>query len=78
MPETNRFEITGRVKDNVFVAKDVILNVIGRVGADISTAQACEFAGETVQIWAFLKCKEWVLTNMAIEMGGKTGFSRSR
>ena len=47
VPETNRFEITGELKDNVY-AKDVILNIIGQVGVDGSTYKACEFAGETV------------------------------
>ena len=70
VPETNRFEITGKLKDNVY-AKDVILNIIGQVGADGSTYKACEFAGETVSDMSI--SDRMVLTNMAIEMGGKTG-----
>ena len=70
VPETNRFNITGELKENVY-AKDVILNIIGQVGADGSTYKACEFAGETVLNMSI--SDRMVLTNMAIEMGGKTG-----
>ena len=70
VPETNRFEITGKLKDNVY-AKDVILYIIGKMGADGSTYKACEFAGETVSDMSV--SDRMVLCNMAIEMGGKTG-----
>ena len=70
VPETNRFNITGKLKENVY-AKDVILNIIGQVGADGSTYKACEFAGETVSDMSV--SDRMVLCNMAIEMGGKTG-----
>lgn len=70
VPETNRFEITGKLKDNVY-AKDVILHIIGEMGADGSTYKACEFAGETVSYMSI--SERMVLCNMAIEMGGKTG-----
>ena len=70
VPETNRFEITGELKDNVY-AKDVILNIIGQVGADGSTYKACEFSGQTVGDMSV--SDRMVLCNMAIEMGGKTG-----
>ncbi len=70
VPETNRFEITGSLKNNVY-AKDVILNIIGKMGADGSTYKACEFAGETVRNMSI--SDRMVLCNMAIEMGGKTG-----
>ncbi|MDO5848663.1 MAG: homoaconitase large subunit [Methanobrevibacter sp.] len=70
VPETNRFEITGELKDNVY-AKDVILNIIGQMGVDGSTYKACEFGGETVSNMTV--SDRMVLTNMAIEMGGKTG-----
>ncbi len=70
VPETNRFEITGKLKDNVY-AKDVILNIIGKMGADGSTYKSCEFAGQTVSDMTI--SDRMVLCNMAIEMGGKTG-----
>jgi len=70
VPETNRFNIEGKLKSNVF-AKDVILHIIGKMGADGSTYKACEFAGETVRNMNI--SDRMVLCNMAIEMGGKTG-----
>ncbi|MCC7553089.1 MAG: 3-isopropylmalate dehydratase large subunit [Methanobacteriaceae archaeon] len=70
IPETNRFNITGKLKENVY-AKDVILNIIGQMGADGSTYKSCEFAGDTVSNMNI--SDRMVLSNMAIEMGGKTG-----
>ncbi|MDI9618677.1 homoaconitase large subunit [Methanothermobacter sp.] len=70
VPETIRFEISGSLRKHVY-AKDVILNIIGKVGADGATYMACEFAGETVADMSV--SDRMVLSNMAIEMGGKTG-----
>jgi 3-isopropylmalate/(R)-2-methylmalate dehydratase large subunit len=70
VPETNRFNVTGELKENVY-AKDVILHIIGQVGADGSTYKACEFTGETISNMNV--SDRMVLCNMAIEMGGKTG-----
>ena len=70
VPETIRFNIEGQLKKNVY-AKDVILNIIGQVGADGATYKACEFAGSTVANMSV--SDRMVLCNMAIEMGGKTG-----
>ena len=70
VPETNRFNITGEMKNNVY-AKDVILHIIGKMGADGSAYKACEFSGECVSSMSI--SDRMVLCNMAIEMGGKTG-----
>ncbi|KZX13433.1 homoaconitase large subunit [Methanobrevibacter curvatus] len=70
VPETLRFNITGDLRKNVF-AKDVILNLIGLVGADGATYRAVEYAGDTVSQMSI--SDRMVLSNMAIEMGGKTG-----
>lgn len=70
VPETIRFEIEGSLKSNVY-AKDVVLNIIGKIGADGATYKACEFAGETVSKMSV--SERMVMCNMAIEMGGKTG-----
>ena len=70
VPETNRFNITGELNRNVY-AKDVILHIIGEMGADGSTYKACEFAGDAVSDMSV--SDRMVLCNMAIEMGGKTG-----
>jgi len=70
VPETIKFDITGKLQENVF-AKDVILDIIGKMGADGATYKACEFGGETTQNMTI--SDRMVLCNMAIEMGGKTG-----
>ena len=70
VPETNRFNIEGVLKDNVY-SKDVILYIISLMGADGSSYKACEFAGSTVSDMSI--SDRMVLCNMAIEMGGKTG-----
>jgi 3-isopropylmalate/(R)-2-methylmalate dehydratase large subunit len=70
VPETIQFKINGSLKENVS-AKDVILHIIGQVGADGSTYKSCEFIGETISDMTM--SDRMVLSNMAIEMGGKTG-----
>jgi len=70
VPETIKFQIEGSLNDYVS-AKDVILNIIGKIGADGATYKACEFAGETTKGMSI--SERMVLCNMAIEMGGKTG-----
>ncbi len=70
VPETIKFQIEGSLNDYVS-AKDVILNIIGKIGADGATYKACEFAGETTKEMSI--SERMVLCNMAIEMGGKTG-----
>ncbi len=70
VPETIKFDITGKLQDNVY-SKDVVLNIIGKIGADGATYKACEFGGETTREMSI--SDRMVLCNMAIEMGGKTG-----
>ncbi|MGB9936218.1 MAG: homoaconitase large subunit [Methanobacterium sp.] len=70
VPETIKFNIEGNLPQNVY-AKDVILNIIGQVGADGATYKACQFDGQTVSDMSV--SDRMVLCNMAIEMGGKTG-----
>ena len=74
VPETIRFNITGELASNVS-AKDVILHILGETGADGATYKACEYAGETVENMSI--SDRMVLSNMAIEMGGKTGMVES-
>jgi len=70
VPETVRVEIEGRLPEMV-TPKDVILEVIGRIGADGATYKAVEFHGATVREMSI--AGRMTLCNMAIEMGGKTG-----
>ena len=70
VPETIKFNIEGTLPDYTY-AKDVVLNIIGQIGADGATYKACEFAGETTRNMSV--SDRMVMCNMAIEMGGKTG-----
>ncbi|WEU40083.1 MAG: 3-isopropylmalate dehydratase large subunit [Candidatus Odinarchaeum yellowstonii] len=70
VPETLKFNITGRLKRHVY-AKDVILNIIGRIGVDGALYMAMEFDGETVK--SLSMDERFVLCNMAIEAGAKNG-----
>ena len=69
-PKTIRVMIEGSLPD-VVAPKDVILRVIGEIGADGATYDAVEFAGGTVSEMSV--SGRMTLCNMAIEMGGKTG-----
>lgn len=70
VPETIKFEIEGSLGDHVH-AKDVVLQIIGKIGADGANYKACEFAGELTKDMSV--SDRMVLCNMAVEMGGKTG-----
>ncbi len=70
VPETLKFEIEGELGKHVY-SKDVVLDIIGSIGADGATYQACEFGGETTRKMSV--SDRMALCNMAIEMGGKTG-----
>jgi 3-isopropylmalate/(R)-2-methylmalate dehydratase large subunit len=70
VPETIRVEVEGALPE--FVApKDVILRIVGEIGADGATYKAIEFAGGTVSSMGV--SGRMTLCNMAVEMGGKTG-----
>ncbi|MGZ7160870.1 MAG: 3-isopropylmalate dehydratase large subunit, partial [Methanobacterium sp.] len=70
VPETIKFNIEGMLAEKVY-SKDIILHIIGQMGADGATYKSCEFGGETVKEMSI--SDRMVLCNMAIEMGGKTG-----
>ncbi len=70
VPETIYFNINGELKEFV-TSKDVILYIIGEMGVDGAVYKACQFGGETVRNMSI--ASRMTMTNMAIEMGGKTG-----
>ncbi len=69
-PDTFRLEIQGRLPAGVY-AKDVILHIIGTLGADGADYRCVEFAGSTIE--AMSMDDRLVLCNMSIEMGAKAG-----
>ncbi len=69
VPETIRFELTGRLPAGVY-ARDLMLAIIGDVGADGCNYKVMEFAGEGLA--AMDLSERLVLSNLAVEAGAKT------
>lgn len=69
-PKTMRVNLDGYLQYGVS-AKDVILALIGRYGADGGSGYAVEFAGPVVD--AMPMSGRFTLCNMAVEFGGRTG-----
>lgn len=70
VPETYRINVTGEFPKHVY-AKDLILHLIGLIGADGATYKALEFGGETVDKMSM--ADRFTLANMAVEAGAKAG-----
>jgi len=70
VPETFRILVSGQWPPGVS-AKDLILHVIGDLGADGANYRSVEFAGEAID--ALSMAGRMVLCNMAAEMGAKNG-----
>lgn len=68
VPETIKVTINGTLPANV-TSKDVILRLIGDLGADGATYKALEFAGDTVKNMTV--ASRMTIANMAIEAGAK-------
>ena len=74
VPETIRLEVRGRLGEGV-TAKDLMLAIIGRLGADGATYKALEFGGETIDTLPM--AGRLTLANMAVEAGAKAGLIAS-
>ena len=70
VPETIRVVVEGALPDYT-APKDVILHIVGEIGADGATYNAVEFSGDTVK--AMSVPGRMTLCNMSVEMGAKTG-----
>lgn len=70
VPETMLIRVTGRTQPGV-TPKDIVLEVIRRIGADGANYMVMEWVGDYID--ALDMEGRFTLTNMAIEAGGKTG-----
>ena len=70
VPETIRINVEGKFKPFV-TPKDLILSIIGRIGADGATYKATEFTGSTIRTMSI--AGRMTLCNMTVEMGAKNG-----
>lgn len=68
VPETIRVNVEGELPSGV-TAKDVILTLIGDLGADGATYKALEFGGSTIKNMSV--ASRMTMSNMAIEAGAK-------
>ncbi len=74
VPETFRIEVEGAFADGV-EAKDLMLTLIGQLGADGATYKALEFGGPGID--AMPMPGRLTLSNMAVEAGAKCGLMPS-
>jgi 3-isopropylmalate/(R)-2-methylmalate dehydratase large subunit len=74
VPKTIRVEVTGKLPLGVY-PKDLILSIIGTIGADGATYMALEFGGPTID--AMEIAGRLTLANMAVEAGAKVGLVAS-
>jgi len=70
VPESFKITVTGKFQ-NAVSAKDLILYIIGRLGADGANYKALEFDGETVADMSI--SQRLTVANMAVEIGAKVG-----
>ena len=74
VPETFKIVVNGEFQSGVY-AKDLILHLIGLIGADGATYKALEFTGDTIKNMGM--ADRFTLSNMAVEAGAKAGLIAS-
>ncbi len=70
VPETLKFRLEGEFQKGVY-ARDLILSIIGEIGAAGATYKTMEFTGEAAS--AMSVSERMTMANMAVEAGAKTG-----
>jgi 3-isopropylmalate/(R)-2-methylmalate dehydratase large subunit len=70
VPETFKIEVTGDFPKGVY-PKDLILHLIGQIGADGATYKSLEFHGGAVKKMSM--SGRFTIANMAVEAGAKVG-----
>lgn len=70
VPQTYKIVVEGEFKKGV-CSKDLMLHIIGSIGADGATYKALEFTGSTIKNMSM--AERFTLANMAVEAGAKCG-----
>lgn len=71
VPESMKINVHGKFRKHVS-AKDLILYIIGKLGAAGADYRSVEFSGETISTLSV--ASRMVLTNLSMEMGAKVAF----
>lgn len=70
VPSTFKIVVSGKFKEGI-CSKDLMLHLIGMIGADGATYKALEFCGDTIDNMTM--SERFTLANMAVEAGAKCG-----
>ena len=70
VPQTFKIVVNGKFNEGI-CSKDLMLHLIGMIGADGATYKALEFCGDTIDNMSM--SERFTLANMAVEAGAKCG-----
>lgn len=70
VPQTFKIVVNGKFQEGI-CSKDLMLHLIGMIGADGATYKALEFCGDTIDNMCM--AERFTLANMAVEAGAKCG-----
>lgn len=74
VPSTFKIEVNGEFQKGI-CSKDLMLHLIGLIGADGATYKALEFCGDTIDKMDM--SERFTLANMAVEAGAKAGLFKT-